>query len=109
MLEGLYKVKFRAVGDEGSCICMFKDGHIAGGGAVMYYLGKFEIVGTHLTGELHAKRHAKKSKPSPIMGLDEFHIRIEGIFCGGYGQIIGKIPEVPDAVVMASMTFLGEV
>ena len=108
MLECLYKVKFRTCGDEGSCICLFKDGHMSGGGAVMYYLGTYQISGNHFTADVIARRHAKKSLPSPIMGLDEFHMKLEGLFSGGYAQVIGKVPEVPDATVMASLSRLSE-
>jgi hypothetical protein len=108
MLDGLYKVKFRAGSDEGNCVCLFKDGHIAGGGAVMYYFGTFQVSGNRFTAEVTAKRHAKKTKPSPIMGLDEFHMKMEGIYSGGYAQLIGKVPEVPDATLMASLTKLSE-
>lgn len=108
MLEGLYKVKFRHGGEEGNCICLFKDGHIAGGGAVMYYVGTFTVDGNHFHGDITAKRHAKKGNPSPIMGLDSFHMTIEGLYSGGYAQVIGKIPEVPEAVLLASLTRLNE-
>jgi hypothetical protein len=108
MLQGLYKVKFRSSSDEGSCVCLFKDGRIAGGGAVMYYVGTYQVVGNHFTAEIVAKRHAKRNKPSPLMGLEEFHMTMEGIFSGAYAQLIGRIPEVPDAVLMANLTRLCE-
>jgi hypothetical protein len=109
MLDGLYKVRFHAVGDEGYCICLFKDGHIAGGGAVMYYLGTFQVSGNHFTAELTARRHAKKSKPSPIMGLDEFHLTMQGLHSGDYAQVIGKVPEVPALTLTASLMRLGDI
>ena len=106
MLEGLYKVKFRTGGDDGSCICLFKGGRVTGGGSVMYYLGSYQFDGNHFTMELEAKRHAKKSKPSPVLGLDEFHLTMEGISSGAFAQAVGKILEVPEAVFMANFARL---
>jgi hypothetical protein len=108
MLEGLYKVKFRSGSDEGHCICLFKDGKIAGGGAVMYQIGTYHVSGNHFTADVLAKRHAGKNYPSPIFGLDQFHMKLEGIFSGGYAQVIGKIPEVPGVTIMASLARLDE-
>jgi hypothetical protein len=109
MLDGLYKVKFRTGGDEGTCVCLFKNGRIAGGGAVMYYTGEYHVTGNTFTGDLVATRHANKKQAAPIMGLDSFHMKIEGIQSGGYAQIIAKVPEVPDLILMASLTRLSEV
>jgi|GEM_PF-4045492 hypothetical protein len=108
MLEGLYKVKFRTGGDEGSCVCLFKNGRIAGGGAVMYYVGEYHLSGNTFTADIVATRHANKKQASPIMGLDTFHMKIEGIQSGGYAQVIAKIVEVPDVTMMASLTRLCE-
>jgi hypothetical protein len=109
MLQGLYKVKFRSGGDEGSCVCLFREGHIAGGGAVMYYLGSYEVTdGNHFVAEMEAKRHTQK-KTSPIMGLDEFHMTMEGIYSGAYAQVVGRIVEVPEAVLLANLVRLSEI
>jgi hypothetical protein len=108
MLEGLYKVKFRTGGDAGSCICLFKNGQITGGGAAMYYLGTYKVEGERFTGEMTARRHAKRDKPSPILGLDEFHLKMEGIHSGGYAQVVGTILEVKGAILTASFSRLGD-
>jgi hypothetical protein len=109
MLEGLYKVKFRTGADEGFCICLFKGGRVSGGGSVMYYVGSYQFDGSRFTIELEAKRHAKKSKPSPVLGLDEFHMTMEGMSAGAYAQAIGKIAEVPEAVFMANFAHLCDI
>lgn len=108
MIEGLYKVKFRTDADEGSCVCLFHRGRVAGGGSVMYYVGTYQFDGNRFTAELDAKRHAKKSKPSPVLGLDEFHMTLEGLFSGPYAQAIGRISEVPEAVFMVNFAYLCE-
>lgn len=106
MIEGLYKVKFRTGADEGSCICLFRSGRIAGGGSVMYYVGTYQFEGNRFTASLEAKRHAKKTKPSPVLGLDEFRMTLEGLFSGPYAQAIGMITEVPEAVFMVNFSYL---
>lgn len=109
MLTGLYRLKFRSGAEEGAGICVFKDGHIAGGGSVMYYLGRYQLLdSSHFTAEIEAKRHAKKNKPSPVMGLDEFHMSMEGVFSGPYAQVVGHIREVPSAVLLANLSRLSE-
>lgn len=110
MLAGLYKVHFHAGSDEGASICLFKDGKIAGGGSVMYYLGSYDFVDDNrFIAEMEALRHARKDIPSPVLGLDHFHLRMEGIYSGPYVQMVGKILEVPDATFMANMTRLTEI
>ena len=68
----------------------------AGGGQVLYCIGTYVKRGNKFVGELHARKHAKSGKTSPILGMDEFHMRLEGTFHGGYGQIDGKIVELPN-------------
>lgn len=109
MLTGLYKLKFRTGAEEGAGICVFKDGHIAGGGSVMYYLGRYQLLdSSHFKAEVEAMRHAKKNKPSPVLGLDAFHMTMEGVFSGPYAQIVGHIVEVPNAVLLANLSRLSE-
>lgn len=108
MIEGLYKVKFRTGADEGSCICLFHGGRVAGGGSVMYYVGRYTVDGNRFSLDLEAKRHAGRNKPSPVLGLDEFHMTMDGMSAGPYAQAIGKILEVPEAVFMANFAYLCE-
>ena len=102
MIEGLYKVRYRAPKHEGFCICVFKDGQISGGGASMYYIGTYKRSGNHFIGELHARKH-DRSIENPILGLEDFHLQLDGTVCGEYGQLTGTIREVPGAVLQANV------
>ncbi len=109
MLEGLYKVHFHAGSEDGASICLFRDGRIAGGGMVMYYLGSYELTeDNRFLAEMEAHRHARKEIPSPVLGLEHFHLRMDGIYSGPYVQMVGHILEVPESRLMANMTRLAE-
>lgn len=109
MLMGLYKMKFHTGGDEGAGICLFRDGRIAGGGSVMYYLGEYQMLDPNrFIASIEARRHGKKNKPSPVLGLEEFHMHLEGIFSGPYAQLVGHIMEVPNAILMAKLERLAD-
>lgn len=109
MLEGLYKVSFHAGDENGASICLFKDSRIVGGGMVMYYIGTYTVTDdNHFIAEMDAQRHARKEVPSPVLGLDSFHLTMEGVYSGPYVQVVGKISEVPEARFLAHMTRLAD-
>lgn len=107
MLMGLYKMKFKTGGDEGAGVCLFKDGRIAGGGSIMYYVGEYQMLdASRFIASIVARRHGKKNKPSPVLGLEEFHMHMEGVFSGPYAQLVGHIIEVPNAILIAKLELL---
>lgn len=106
MLEGLYKIKYRTPEREGFGICVLKDGQVVGGGDVLYFTGHYTERGHWLVGDLQAKRHAPVSEASPILGLDAFHVHLEGSAYGGFMQVSAQIAEAPNISVHANLTHL---
>ena len=96
MLEGLYRIRYDTPHGEGGGVCIFQQGQMVGGGQVLYIVGTYEVQGNRFTGELVGRKHAKVRDLSPVLGLDDFHMRLEGLVTDGYGQLTGTIRERPD-------------
>ena len=103
LIEGLYKFLFSTPRSEGSGICVFKTGHIVGGGDIVFGVGTYKENGNHVSGDVHAMRHARAGKPSPILGLDEFHLHLDGLIYCGFGLFSATIAEAPDILVHATL------
>lgn len=96
MFEGLYRIRYQTPLGEAGGVCMFQKGQMVGGGQVLYIVGTYEVHGTHFTGEMVARKHAKVRDLSPVLGLEDFHMRLEGTVTDTYGQLAGTILERPD-------------
>ena len=96
MQEGLYRIRYRTPLGESGGVCMFQKGQIVGGGQVLYIVGTYEVRGTRFTGEFVARKHANVRDLSPVLGLNDFHVHLEGTVTDGYGQLTGTIVERPD-------------
>lgn len=79
MLEALWSVEFQSsFGMHGTGIAVFETGRVLGGDSTMIYVGSFRVENGTIDSEINVKKYSHVPGMTPVVGLDNFNLKVTG-------------------------------
>ncbi len=108
MRNGIYRVRYKAAGVEGSTAILLTDREVIGCDDTHSFSGTCERSKDWLTAELTCRRHSPERKPHFLPDIGECHLKVAGPAKEEFARLRGVIDEFPEAVMDIEFIWLCE-
>jgi len=108
MQDGLYKVVFRTSLGTGGGVVVLREGRLCGGDSGLYFVGTYQVTGSHFTADLQIDRHTQEPGARPLFGISRLVVRLDGVGTGDEAVMRGTSPDAPGIEFEAVMTKLSD-
>ena len=94
MIDAFYTLSFESnFGLSGTGVAVFKDGKVFGGDSLMAYVGQYSIESNVVSAQLAVEKYANRSDMESVVGLDNFHLKIQGHINDSEFSLSGNVVE----------------
>lgn len=108
MRNGIYRVRYKAAGVEGSTAILLIDREVIGCDSTHSFSGTWEQRKDWLTADLVCRRHTRDRKPQLLPDIDECHLQLDGPAKAEFAKLRGVIAELPEARLDVEFIWLCE-
>lgn len=106
MRDGIYRIRFETPTRKATGIITLCGGRFSGTDRTHFITGHYSVSGNKLSGEITYRRHSQRPGYEHGIGLDEFHVRLNGICSETLAQFESYITERPEMRGQATFTRL---